>query len=125
MPEWKRIAFEGLPECRKALQENAALPYCFFSELLDMLEWSIRVRDDDLAQRISDYIKWVLESCPRGIDAGNDPYTMAVCSFIEHVPDNELVLAYLGGHWDRSFKVKVLPYMCRHGSSDVLANFVK
>ncbi len=107
------------------LQEHGDSPCMFFDALLSMSVDRMASGDLEVMKRIADYVQWIVECCPRGENAGSDPFTMVVCAYIEHVPEHKDVFTFLAKHWGYAFKCRVGECLRHHGSEEDVAMFLR
>ena len=118
MPKWKNKAFNELPEYRSQLQENHEMPYLFFHFLHDEFKDAVRDENKRKAVHILSYVRWCIESAPRGTDATNDVFTFVMNGFVEHIPDDEKSYSFAASLWPRALMVMLRDALAYHGNEE-------
>ena len=118
MPKWKSKAFNKLPAYRSQLQENIETPYLFFGFLHDEFTNAVQCEKKEEAILILNYIRWCIESAPRGTDASNDIFTFVMNGFVEHIPDDENSYSFAASLWPRALMVMLRDALTYHGNEE-------
>lgn len=113
MSLWRSQAYERLPELRKMLQYEK-LVHCFFGQLVDELNSAYADQNMDLVKRIYQYIFHLLETRESSVDF----QTVIAVSFLEHIPQHELIRNDIRRWFTRSELESMREIFTYHGTEE-------